>query len=318
MRNIRIAAVGCGGRGRGHIAAFAGLEDVDLVAVCDLDEGLRNAAGEQFGVAGRYGNVDEMLDAEAPDGVVVAVPAHLNGKVALPILERGFNTLVEKPPGMSVTETVSLRDAAQRTGAKAMVGWQRRFHPIILEVREMIEARGPVTQIVGEFHKSITQLGETGRYPEEVMDNMIFETPIHSIDLVRAIAGSSDVAEVHAIVRRTISPYKDVHAALVLFENGCVAQITANYTTDARLQRYEIHGRNISAYVEGITTADIVADGDRIHLTSEGRGNDTVVQAQFFVDCIREDRPVGLPAANLDEAIKSMELAEAILAGLRD
>ena len=43
-----------------------------------------------------------------------------------------------------------------------------------------------------------------------------------------------------------------------------------------------------------------------------------MVQAQFFVDCIREDRPVGLPAANLDEAIKSMQLAEAILAGLRD
>ena len=61
-----------------------------------------------------------------------------------------------------------------------------------------------------------------------------------------------------------------------------------------------------------------MADGGRIHLTSEGRGNDTVVQAQFFVDCIREDRPVGLPAANLDEAIKSMQLAEAILAGLRD
>ena len=317
MPNIRIAAVGCGGRGRGHMAAFAGLENVDLVAVCDLDEGLRDAAGEQFGAAA-YGSVDEMLDAESPDGVVVAVPAHLNGRVALPILERGFNTLVEKPPGMSVAETVSLRDAAERTGAKAMVGWQRRFHPIIVEVRETIEARGPVTQIVGEFHKSITQLGATGRYPEELMDNMLFETPIHSIDLVRAIAGSSEVAEVHAVVRRAISPYKDVHAALVLFENGCVAQITANYTTDARLQRYEIHGKDISAYVEGIATAEVVADGGRIHLTNDGRGNDTAAQAQFFVNCVREDRPIDLPAANLDEAIKSMKLAEAIQAGLRD
>ncbi len=300
------------------MSAFAGLEGVELAAVCDLDEGLRGAAADEMDVQGRYGNVDEMLDAEAPDGVVVAVPAHLNGRVALPILERGFHTLVEKPPGMSAAETVSLRDAAARTGAKAMVGWQRRFHPIIVEVREMIEARGPVTQIVGEFHKSITQLAQTGRFPEEVMDNMIFETPIHSIDLVRAIAGSCDVAEVHGIVRRTISPYKDVHAALVLFENGCVAQITANYTTDARLQRYEIHGRNISAYVEGITEADVVADGDRIRLTADGRGSDTTAQARFFVDCIKEDRPVGLPAANLDEAVKTMELAEAILAGLRD
>lgn len=32
----------------------------------------------------------------------------------------------------------------------------------------------------------------------------------------------------------------------------------------------------------------------------------------------KEDRPVSLPAANLDEAVKTMALAEAILAGLRD
>ena len=298
--------------------ALVALEDAELVAVCDLDEGLRNAAGDEVGVERRYGSVDEMLDAETPDAVVVAVPAHLNGKVALPILERGVNTLVEKPPGMSVAETRALRDAAERTGAKAMVGWQRRFHPILVQAREMIEARGPVTQIVGEFHKSIIRLGQSGKFPEELMDNMLFETPIHAIDLVRAIAGSDDVAEVHSIVRRTISPYKDVHAALVLFESGCVAQITANYTTPARLQRYEIHGRDISAYLEGINEGVVVADGERHELTGQGLPDDTSQQTRFFIDCITQDRPVGLPAANLNEAIKTMELAEAIMAGLRE
>ena len=161
----------------------------------------------------------------------------------------------------------------------------------------------------------MTQLGETGRFPESLMDNMIFETPIHSIDLVRWLA-ASEVAEVHSVVRRRISPYKDVHAALVLFESGCVAQITANYTTDARLQRYEIHGRDISAYIEGISEGVLFYDGERHELSGEGK-NDTEIQARFFIDCVKEDRPVGLPAANLDEGVKTMELCEAILAGLR-
>ena len=39
---------------------------------------------------------------------------------------------------------------------------------------------------------------------------------------------------------------------------------------------------------------------------------------RYFLDCIVDDRPVSLPAAMLDESVKTMELAEAILAGLRD
>ena len=39
---------------------------------------------------------------------------------------------------------------------------------------------------------------------------------------------------------------------------------------------------------------------------------------RHFLDCIRDDRSVELPGANLDEAVKTMELAESILAGLRE
>ncbi|MCZ6856314.1 MAG: Gfo/Idh/MocA family oxidoreductase, partial [Gammaproteobacteria bacterium] len=186
MSQQRVAVIGCGGRGRGHMRILKAFSDVELVAVCDLVESTRNAAGDEFNVAKRYASIEEMLDAESLDAVFVATPAHLNGQAALPCLERGVNTLLEKPPGMSVSETVGLRDAAARTGAKGMVGWNRRFHPIIVKAREMVEARGPVTQLVGEFHKSITGFVKSGRFPEHLMDNLFLETPIHALDIVRA------------------------------------------------------------------------------------------------------------------------------------
>ena len=120
----------------------------------------------------------------------------------------------------------------------------------------------------------------------------------------------------HSVVRRTISNYKDVHAALILFENGCVAQFIANYTTNARLERYEIHGRDISAYLEGVSHGTVFCDGEQHKLSSTGT-NGTEEQARYFLDCIKSDRAVSLPAANLDEAVKTMELAETILLGLR-
>ena len=315
MSKLQVALIGCGGRGLGHVRVLQEFDDVEMVAVCDPIEAARNAAGDEFNIAGRYASVDEMLDAESLDAVFVATPAHLNGEAALPCLERGVNTLMEKPPGMSVAETTALRDAAARTGAKSMVGWNRRFHPIIVKAREMVEARGAVTQLVGEFHKSVTGFIKSGRFPEHLMDNLFLETPIHALDIVRAMAGA-EVEEVHSVVRRTISDYKDVHAALILFENGCVAHLAANYTTDARLERYEIHGRDISAYLEGVSQGTVFCDGQQHQLSGSGTSG-TEEQNRYFLDCIKADRPVSLPAANLDEAIKTMELAEAILSGVR-
>ena len=288
-------------------------DDTDLVAVCDPVEVARNEAADGFNVSNRYESIDELLDSETLDAIFVATPAHLNGEAALPCFERGVHTLLEKPPGMSVSETAALRTAAERTGAKGMVGWNRRFHPIIVEAKRQVTARGPVTQIVGEFHKSITRL--TGRFPEHLMDNMFLETPIHALDTIRAVA-EADVQEVHSVVQRAISDYKDVHAALILFDNGCVAQHIANYTTDARLERYEIHGRDISAYLEGVSQGTVFCDGTQHKLTEAGTGG-TVEQNRYFLDCVKSDTPVSFPAANLDEAVKTMQLAEAILNGLR-
>ena len=311
MANLRVAVIGCGSRGRGHMQILSQFEDTDIVAICDPVEAARNNAGDTFNVSHRYDTIETLLDTETLDAIFVATPAHLNGEAAAPCLARGIDTLLEKPPGMSVAETVNLRDTAKQTGAKGMVGWNRRFHPIILQAKQHVTARGPIIQIVGEFHKSITRLARSGRFPEHLMDNMFLETPIHALDTLRALA-EADVQEVHSVVQRTISDYKDVHAALILFDNGCVAQLIANYTTDARLERYEIHGRDISAYLEGVSHGTVFCEGTQHKLTGAGTGG-TVEQNRYFLDCVKSDSPVSLPAANLDEAVKTMQLAADIL-----
>ncbi len=318
MNKVRVGFIGCGGRNRrGHMSQMSAFEDVEMAAVCDPVDGARDAAADEFGIAARYASIDDMLDAGGIDAVVVATPAHLNGQAALPCLERGIDTLVEKPPGMSAAETASLLEAANQTGAKGMVGFQRRFHPMVTQARAMIEERGPVTQALGEFHKSITSAEASGKFPDVMLDNALLETPIHAIDLVRAVVGS-DVAEIHCATRRAISAHKDVYAALVVFENGCVAQLMANYTGPQRLQRYEFHGRDISAYLEGITQGFALTHDGRTDLHDPNGSGGGIELDRFFIDCVRNDTPISPPAADLSDALKTMELADAILAGLRE
>ena len=316
MPNLRAAVIGVGPRGLNHLAAIDAFDDVTLAAVCDPSDESRSAAAARYAPEASYSAVDEMLDAETLDAVIVAVPPHLNAAAALPCLRRGVNTMLEKPPGLSTAETEELRDAAAATGALGMVAWNRRFHPMVAAARDMVESRGPIAQIVAAFHKSMTDTKARRPYSPDVLDNMLYESPIHAIDLVRALA-ASEVTQVHSVVRRRFSGYKDVHAALVEFENGCVAQITASYTTDARLERYEIHGREVSAYLEGVRQGYVFQDGERVEIEDTG-SHGTVEQARYFLDAVKGGRPIGPPAADLGEAVKTMELLAAIMAGLRE
>ena len=147
------------------------------------------------------------------------------------------------------------------------------------------------------------------------MDNMFLETPIHALDAIRAIA-EAEVQEVHSVVKRTISDYKDVHAALILFDNGCVAQHIANYTTNARLDATRFTAETSPPILKVSLTARFSATVANTKSPTQA----TVVPLNRIGISWIVSNPIRLfrsPAANLDEAVKTMELCEAILSGLR-
>ena len=309
MSKIRVGHIGAGGKGRQHMDNVVKMEGVELVAVCDPIEPLRTKFADDYGAAGRYDKIETMLANEDLDAAFVTTPAHINAIAALPCLEAGVNTFMEKPPGISLKETQGLRDAAARSGAQGMVGFNRRFEPLINLPADMILERGPIVLLVCIFHKSMTRLEQLGRWPDELMDNFLWETPIHSIDLMRHLAGS-EIIEVHGACRRAFHKFKDVFGGMVYFENGCMAHLIFNMTGTPRLERYEIHGRDASAYIED--KAYVIRDGERIDIDAEDDAG-TALEDRFFIDCLREGKKIGLPAANLDEAVKSMEVAHTIL-----
>ncbi|SVA62278.1 uncharacterized protein METZ01_LOCUS115132, partial [marine metagenome] len=131
MSQLRVAVVGAGPKGRQHVNVLHDFEDVDLVALCDPVDEVRDSVGDAFHVPNRYADLDAMLDVETLDAVFLGTPPQLNAPIAQICVERGLHTFLEKPPGMNTEETEALRDAVDRTGVKAMVGLNRRFHPII-------------------------------------------------------------------------------------------------------------------------------------------------------------------------------------------
>ena len=90
----------------------------------------------------------------------------------------------------------------------------------------------------------------------------------------------------------------------------------AFYTSGARLERYEIHGQDISAYMEGVSGGTVIFEGEESEIVKGPTGG-AEEQNRYFIDCVKNDVSVGPPAADLAEAVKTMELAHQILSGTR-
>ncbi len=311
--SLRIGVAGYGRRARGHIRAITEIASAQLTAISDPVEAARQTAVAEIADISAHASVAEMVDSGDVDAVVITAPAHLNGIVAADAIERGIPVLIEKPPALSVAGVLELQEAAAKSGSKVMVAFNRRFNPLIRAAVEVVQEAGQLRQIVAEFHKDIHEFTDDSRFSSTMFDLMLLESPIHSADILTHFA-DSPVTDVHAIVKRTASTYRDVHAALIEFENDVVCQFTAAYTSGGRLERYELHGDFVSVYLEGVQRGWVLRNGERAELKPSPRAEiDTVAQARHFVNSVLDDANYPPPAATLETSIATLSLCETML-----
>ncbi|MFD2329880.1 Gfo/Idh/MocA family protein [Cohnella sp. GCM10020058] len=183
---LSICLVGCGYIAESvHGPAYRRLAEtypgLRLAACCDTEESKAASFASNFGFGRHYTDLTTMLEAERPDVVCLLVPGHLTSRLAVDILGQGYPLLVEKPPGLNREETEAIVRAAERSGAANRVAFNRRYMPVMTELKRLVEeAHRP------EDIRSIRY----DMYRHNRRDEDFAETAIHGIDAVRFIAGS--------------------------------------------------------------------------------------------------------------------------------
>ena len=258
-----------------------------------------------------------MLDVCRPDVVyVVTMPGHLL-PIVFDCLQRGLHTSVEKAPGMTAAETEQMAQAAQQSQGKALVSFNRRYFPQVLAVRQRIEAVGGAVHCAATYNKPVTLLGPAA--PDPVICDAI-----HHVDLLRWLAGCSAEeaaipVEVQGMVQDGERPGCHRHNAVVRFDTGTFGTMMSHYGVGYRIQRAEVHGEDLSIYLD-MTRGPQVEGYDKGQAFSveaeeiEAMGGAGFNEVVHFVDCILEDRT---PWSNLDDAVHTMRLCEAIRRGHR-
>jgi predicted dehydrogenase len=320
---VRVAVIGVG-QPFHHLPALARIAGAALVALCDIDEDRLQHAGRAYGVPALFADFRAMLDAVAVDAVYVLPSVMRTVEIAAECLDRGLHSFIEKPPGIRAADTRALADLARRRGVTAMVGFNRRFHPLLGAARAAMAPYGRPSTIIAEWWKPLL-MDDMGRtFPPPVLENLLSVTTIHSVDVLRFLGGAVD--DVVAVAGRWYSPYPDAVHAMLRFRDGGVGVLLSDYHT-TKVERLQMHGRGVLVELSG--TGAPYREG-RVFATDRGEWRELGVEPaertdldgffeedQHFIACIAAGRPVGPQAADLEDAVRTMELAEAITAAAR-
>lgn len=119
---LRVAQIGCGGKGLSDMQAVAKRHDV--VALCDVDDGKAANARAEQPKATFYHDYRDLLDKEKVDAVVISTPDHSHAVPALIAMQLGYHVFVQKPLTHTVEEARLLLAASRKYGVITSMGNQ--------------------------------------------------------------------------------------------------------------------------------------------------------------------------------------------------
>lgn len=314
MEKVKVGMIGAGALSNAvHYPSLAEFEDVQITAICDIDESRLNSTADKYSVDHRYNDYKKMIQEVDLDAVYVIMPPHHLFDIVLYCLNSKLNVFIEKPPGVTSEQTRNMALTAERNGCLTMVGFNRRFIPLLVEAKRIVEERGEIIQCVATFYKNT--IG-SGPYYGGAIDILTCDA-IHAVDALRWMGG--EVVKVSSDIRSLYAEYDNSFNALMKFESGATGVLLTNWVVGKRVHTFEMHAKGISAFVDGDSSAYIYSDNKEEPLVLKAEevagSSETYKRYGFysenrhFIDCIKENR---MPETNFADAYKTMRLVDQI------
>lgn len=321
MNKLRVAVIGVGHLGKQHARVYAGLPGVDLVAVVDTNKAQGETISRDYHTR-FFTDYRDVFD--SVDAVSVATPTRLHCQIAKDFLNRDIHVLVEKPMSSTLAEARELVETSKHHKAVLQVGYIERFNPAVMAIQKY-----PITPRFIECHRLRPFTFRSADI------GAVFDLMVHDIDIILHLA-KSKVKKIDAFGINMISEKEDIANARILFENGCVANITASRVALAPMRKIRFFTENTyisldfqkrealifkksphltleSLNVKG-TDALTIADlknydfGNLLHIEKLAMDDHEPLQKELesFVECIQNGKK---PLVSGEEGMTTLEVA---------
>jgi len=309
-RIFNIALVGCGTISYNHLTAISKLDNVNVVALCDIKPENAEKRRAEFNLDCKiYTDYYEMLSAEKLDAVHVTTPHYLHAPMTIAALERDIFVCLEKPMCINREEITALFEAEKKSRASVAVSFQTRYNTANIIAKKMAEEDGIVSAYFSTFWERTkeyyTESGWRGMYATEGGGVMINQA-IHSVDHLIGLLGKpvAVTATKANHKHKGIIEVEDTCEGMVEFENGKIGNFfstnafvgTSRTSIFIKTTNHNLEIRNSKLYVDDMLIEDTESSG---YLGKEVYGDGHLTLIKKFYEAIENETemPITLESA---------------------
>lgn len=246
---MKIGIIGTGNISYRHFEEFSKINDVNIEAVCDVNnENLHKFISHFGGNIKSYSSAEEMLEKEKEfDGISNTTPDRFHKDISLKIIEKNFNVFSEKPLAENFDDAKTLASAANDKNVINMVNFTYRESSAYQNLVEIIKkgTLGNPKHVSANYYQSWLTSNKWGNWREEDRwlwrlstqhgsNGALGDTGVHIFDF--AVNAVGDIKQLCADLKtykekgEKINDYvldaNDGFTSLVKFENGAIGTVT--------------------------------------------------------------------------------------------
>ncbi len=305
-KKIKVGVIGVGSLGQHHARIYAGLPGAELVGVYDANSQTAAAVAERNKTVA-FDSLEKL--AQKIEAASVAVPTTLHRDVAAVLLNAGVHLLIEKPIAATTAEAEEIVALAQEKNLILQVGHIERFNPVM----KFLEESAPMPRFIEAHRLASYPPPREGLHPRGTEVSVILDLMIHDIEIILHLVNSR-VKEIHAVGVPVLSPTEDIANVRLLFENGCVANITASRISSERMRKIRVfsgdsyisldyqnqEGKMFRKDKTGIVPVEVPIE----------KGDQLTLELESFIGCVARH---GSPVVSGDHAAEALKLAMKII-----
>ncbi|SDN43689.1 virulence factor [Fictibacillus solisalsi] len=282
---------------KAYIPVLSQKEGIELV-LCTRNEETLHQLARQYRIRETARTVDELLAKGITAAFVsAATDAHL--EIAEQLLQNGIHTYIDKPVSLHLQETKQVVQLAKENNVIAMIGFNRRFVPLVSELKE----HGKANLILMQKNRF-----SSPDYPRR----FIIDDFIHVVDTLRFLMGT-EVLDVKVEHQKRDDQLQFV--IIQLIGDGCTAMGIMNRNGGVTEEIIEYHTGHHKYVVNSLVETTHYHNKD-IQTTKFGDWEPTLYKRGFyqmtdhFLDCVRHNRQ---PDPSLEDSLLTHEICERIV-----
>ena len=224
MKKLKAAVIGIGHLGKEHARIYHELPQVELVALCDLNE----SKAEKAEALGAKFTTDFRSLLNEIDIASIATPTVTHFQIAREVLNAGVHVLVEKPITNRLDDADELIEIAKRKTLTLKVGHLERYNAGFRRIEQIARnIRFIEIHRLGPFAPRINDCG------------VVLDLMIHDIDIVLQLV-KSEIQSIDAIGINVLTPFEDIANVRIKFKNRAIADLTASRLTPEAQRKIRI------------------------------------------------------------------------------